>query len=202
MRFSECEWSSCERPKSTLGLCHMHYLRQRRGADMDAPVRRPRGLGVRACSRDGCDELARALGMCQFHYDRTRRGLPVDAPRRGGGYLDGRGYRIVGRRKKAGPIFEHRVVMEAMLGRPLEPHETVHHKNGVRHDNRPENLELWLRQPPGQRIDDLIDFITTFYRAEVEARLGVQRRTSHKKRHATDQPHLFVVRGDDDAIAV
>ena len=34
------------------------------------------------------------------------------------------------------------------------------HKNGIRHDNRPENLELWARgmQPPGSRVSDLIDF--------------------------------------------
>lgn len=74
-----------------------------------------------------------------------------------GWHLDKNGYRV--RSVNGKYLMEHRIVMSEMIGRELFPHETVHHKNGQRDDNRPSNLELWSsRNPKGQRISDKIQW--------------------------------------------
>jgi hypothetical protein len=92
----------------------------------------------------------------------TRKGSANPAWK-GGRVYTSRGYiRVNGtnhpyREKRHNSIFEHRLVMEKIIGRYLTEDEIVHHKNGVRDDNRPENLELCVKfQPPSQRVEDLI----------------------------------------------
>jgi len=78
-----------------------------------------------------------------------------------GRYLKGSGYIYLYNpchpNSSGGCVFEHVVVMSETIGRPLRKGETVHHKNGIRSDNRPENLELWVKaHGSGQRVEDVI----------------------------------------------
>jgi hypothetical protein len=73
---------------------------------------------------------------------------------------------------KSGWMLHHRRVMERSLGRPLCENEHVHHKNGVRDDNRIDNLELWSgKDPPGQRM---VDLAKEFYRKLIAEGIHVE----------------------------
>ena len=124
------------------------------------------------CKLIDCNKIENAKGLCHPHYYRMRRyGDPYHTvqiqvtrkkPGDGKGWHNDQGYRMLRNTDhpnstKYGVIREHILVMSEHLGRPLLPHENVHHKNGVRDDNRIGNLELWTKsQPPGQRVSDKI----------------------------------------------
>lgn len=71
------------------------------------------------------------------------RGKIAESRRRQG---SGKGYR------KVGGVHEHRAVAEQMLGRPLRPGEVVHHIDGDKRNNAPENLAVLPSQSEHMRL--------------------------------------------------
>ena len=105
-----------------------------------------------------------ASGLCDKCYRARMTGDmgALNVNYKGGRHIDSQGYARV-LRKWPSPhtnryILEHRVIMEAYLGRPLLRGETIHHKNGIKTDNRLANLELWTNNhSDGQRYEDLTE---------------------------------------------
>jgi hypothetical protein len=115
---------------------------------------------VRGCDIAGCTHKHHGHGLCNNHLRLLYRNGDPNVRLMGEfgkGCINTKGYRILcvgGKQLK-----EHRYVMEQFLGRKLLPTENIHHKNGVRDDNRIENLELWsTMQPSGKRPEDLVAF--------------------------------------------
>jgi hypothetical protein len=105
--------------------------------------------------------------------DSTRKklNLSLDHPslkgKAGSGHIDKNGYVYITVKDAivdyGRAILEHKYIMEKKLGRQLYLNENIHHKNGIRNDNRIENLELWHKgQPAGQRVIDKIKWCIEF----------------------------------------
>lgn len=147
-----CEWCSKEmyvrpgavdRQRFCSKKCHDLWQRRNRedrtcetcGTIFD----RPPSWETRQVARY-CSNRCESLGRIQRPLDRMHN----DKPAR----LDNHGYVWVWEPEHAqsapykGWIAEHRLVAEGIIGRELTSEDEVHHINRIRHDNRPENLEV------------------------------------------------------------
>jgi len=144
-----CKIEECKKPSKCKGYCSMHCSRYYFTGD---PLKTQTGRvhGERSiCTMKDCNNVVEGHGYCRKHYMRWKKyGNPnIVKIKHRGWRLNKEGYVVLYRPKykwcrKDNTILEHRYIIEKKLGRKLKYNEIVHHKNGIKNDNRKENLEL------------------------------------------------------------
>lgn len=157
-KFTASDGDECHGKAKAHGLCTGHLDQLDRGKPL-TPLRGPHGRKHEGCTFPGCDKKHQGNGLCTGHASQQRRGQPLRPlgpwgrpPNPEGRWIDPKGYVFIkcpvenhpNAKSKKGWIAEHVWVMTQLLGRPLRAEESVHHRNLIRSDNRPSNLDRWF----------------------------------------------------------
>lgn len=152
-----CSRLDCDRYVYGRQVCGLHY---------DHLIKESKKAAGLECSETDCGRVLYLGGLCAGHYSQVKKGRELKPIRVSGVWsewaTDKSGYKYRRRTVSTGVRehqFQHRLVMEEHLGRKLKPEESVHHRNGIRSDNRLANLEYWpSKHLKGQRAQDLVRF--------------------------------------------
>lgn len=163
----DCKIDGCSNlvKNTTTMLCPMHWSRVYRKRDV-GPSEKLKYKAGSLCIINGCLNVHSSGGKCKRHWLLFYVDNPIithDILRLCKRTIDDNdGYTHVSI-PGLGVIYEHRFIMMLYIKRVLHIKEQVHHKNGLRTDNRIENLELWsTSHPAGQRVEDKIAWAIEF----------------------------------------
>lgn len=138
---TSCSVTDCSKPAYIKGLCTTHYKRQWRHGDATTKLTRTQ---YPRCTVDGCSNPPRARDLCDAHYQMQRvygRTERIKAVYGTGRTKDTNGYVVVtlpsGVRQ-----YEHILVAEKALGKPLPRGAIVHHIDENKSHNANTNLVI------------------------------------------------------------
>lgn len=144
-----CSVEGCDRPHEAKGYCNAHYLQYWKYGEIKRAEVKERKNHT-GCLVEGCPDNHYCRGYCVRHYNQTLKHGEIKfknrvlSPRKG--EMRNMGYIYLLRKDhpcadKDGYVKRANIVWEENTGQTVWPPAIIHHKNGIKNDDRFENLE-------------------------------------------------------------